>query len=144
MNQQRKTDSRCTVTISIYVWISRNAYCSFAPALLPWGFREHTTYSETFAVASFILACKQAIPLGLPEGSHHLPSLDGMTYQRPKSYLLTPVCSLWARYHANEGFTQWAVYFEEQLRMSCQDSHLISQMRWVAFVQLACLRSPGW
>lgn len=76
------------------------------PPLLPWGFREHITYPGTFAVASFILACKQAIPLGLPEGSHHLPSLDGMTYQRPKSYLLTPVCSLWARYHANEGFTQ--------------------------------------
>lgn len=75
--------------------------------ILPWGFREHITYPEAFAFAStFILACKQSIPLGLPEGSHHLPSLDGMTYQRPNSYLLTPVCSLWARYHANEGFTQ--------------------------------------
>lgn len=77
------------------------------PTLLTWGFREHITYPGAFAVAStFILACKQSIPLGLPEGSHYLPFLDGMTYQQPKSYLLTPVCSLWARYHANRGFTQ--------------------------------------
>lgn len=57
------------------------------PTPFPWGFREqHFTYPGAFAVvASFILACKQAIPLGLPEGSHHFPSLDDMTYRRPPS-----------------------------------------------------------